>query len=182
MRLPVPAAADIRQHIGLSAPKLLEAIFHEDRSINYHALLDCYLRLYFTTAMNATYFYPGVMTTLRQLHAEGYQLAIATGKSRRGIKEVLALPELQGLFVASRCAEETASKPAPDMVLELLAETQFSAEQAVLVGDTEFDLAMANNAHIDAIAVSYGAHSKAQLLAMAPLACIDRIDEVLRLV
>ena len=182
MHLPVPPADVIRQHIGLGALKLLETIFHEDRSIDYSALLDCYLRLYFTKDMNATYFYPGVVETLRQLQTKGHQLAIATGKSRRGISEVLAIPELQGLFTASRSAEETASKPSPDMVFELLAETQLPAEQAVLIGDTEFDLAMANNAHIDVIAVTYGAHSRAQLLALAPLACIDRIDEVLRLV
>lgn len=107
--------------------------------------------------------YEGVQALLEELRARGRLLAVATGKARRGLDRVLDATGLRGHFDATRCADESFAKPHPGMLLHLLDATGVEASRAVMVGDTTHDLELAGNAGVDAVAVSYGAHS-AQLL------------------
>jgi phosphoglycolate phosphatase len=104
-----------------------------------------------------------------------HQLAIATGKSRRGLDRALEAGELQALFAASRCADETNPKPHPAMLLELMAELNSSKNETLMIGDTSHDLEMARAAGVDALAVTYGAHNAEDLRACAPLRCIENV-------
>jgi len=97
------------------------------------------------------------------------RLAVATGKSRRGLDRVFNETGSGGLFHTSRTADETRSKPHPQMLLEILAELQVPAERAVMVGDTEYDLEMARAIGMDRVGVTYGVHTPARLAASQPV-------------
>ena len=140
----------------------------------------------FTAAYRQHYFAPdapqalfdGTRKTLRRLRGEGYRLAVATGKGRHGLDRALAESGLAALFDAHRCAEETASKPDPTMLREILEELEVAVENAVMVGDTEYDLAMAGAIGMHAIGVSYGVHATERLWRHRPLTCLDCITEL----
>jgi phosphoglycolate phosphatase len=105
-------------------------------------------------------------------------LAIATGKSRRGLDRDLEVHNLRPCFVASRCADETNPKPHPAMLLELMGELEVPQSETLMVGDTSHDLEMARAAGVDALAVTYGAHPEEGLRACAPLQCFSSVDEL----
>jgi len=117
----------------------------------------------------------GVDALLEALLARGHWLAIATGKSRRGLERALAASGFRGCFVASRCADETRPKPDPAMLNELMTELGVESGAALMVGDTSHDLEMARDARVDAVAVTYGAHPEAALRALGPLACVGSV-------
>jgi phosphoglycolate phosphatase len=106
---------------------------------------------------------------LADLKAKGFQLAVATGKSRRGLDKTLAMLPMEGVFHATRTADETAGKPDPRMLHELMHELAVAPARTLMVGDTSHDLQMANNAGCMAVGVSYGAHPLPQLQALNPL-------------
>lgn len=123
--------------------------------------------------------FDGAMDVLLELNSQGHQLAVATGKSRRGLNRIFAYMQLQNFFVASRCADETRSKPHPLMLEEILTEVSVAPEESVMVGDTDFDLLMAKEANIKAVGVTYGAHSKQRLAEASPDLLIDQLEELL---
>ncbi len=102
--------------------------------------------------------FEGVLPLLDALHARGHKLAVATGKSRMGLDQALATVDLRGRFDASRTADETAGKPHPRMLRELMAELGVAPERTLMIGDTTHDLQLARNAGCASVAVSYGAH------------------------
>ena len=112
--------------------------------------------------------FDGVIDMLHALKARGHRLAVATGKSRRGLDESLKSAALKGLFDASRTADETAGKPQPKMLNELLAQFAVPAERLLMIGDTTHDLQMAVNAGCPSVGVSYGAHDDASFAALGP--------------
>ena len=115
-------------------------------------------------------FFDGVEAQLARLRGRPQQrLAVATGKSRRGLDRVFNETGSGGLFHTSRTADETRSKPHPQMLLEILAELQVPAERAVMVGDTEYDLEMARAIGMDRVGVTYGVHTPARLAASQPV-------------
>jgi phosphoglycolate phosphatase len=120
----------------------------------------------------------GVKMMLQDLHSRGYLLAIATGMSRDGLNKILQETSLVTYFHATRSVDESACKPDPLMLHQLLDYFDLDAKQAVMVGDTEYDLKMARCAGMDALAVSYGAHEEHRLLPHHPLACIDSISQM----
>jgi phosphoglycolate phosphatase len=122
--------------------------------------------------------FDGVPNMLRDLKASGCRLAVATGKSRRGLNDALMAVELQGLFDGSRTADETADKPNPQMLFELMAELGVSADRTLMVGDTTHDLQMALNAGCGSAAVSYGAHEAPALTALGPLVLAHSVREL----
>lgn len=113
--------------------------------------------------------FPGTLELLAALRSRQHLLAVATGKSRRGLDEALANAQLHGVFDATRTADETASKPDPAMLLELMAELGVSPARTLMVGDTTHDLEMARNARAARVAVAYGAHRPDAFAAHAPL-------------
>jgi len=102
-------------------------------------------------------------------------LAVATGKSRRGFDSVLGDTGLADRFYATRCADETCSKPHPEMLLQIMDELGVTGAKTLMVGDTEYDMQMAQNAGTSALAVRYGVHEWGRLLAQRPLDCLETL-------
>jgi phosphoglycolate phosphatase len=116
--------------------------------------------------------------TLASLTAAGYLLAIATGKSRRGLDHALQESGVGEFFATTRCGEEAAPKPDPAMLRDILWDLDITPAQALMVGDTEFDLRMAEAARTHAAAVTYGAHPRQRLVALNPAIVIDALAEL----
>ena len=106
---------------------------------------------------------------------------MATGKSRRGLNRILEKLGLTGFFDATRCADETRSKPHPLMVHEIMQERGVNAGRVIVVGDTEYDLEMASNAGVASVGVSFGVHSIERLEAHGPVAIVDELPQLLDL-
>ena len=122
--------------------------------------------------------FSGVRDMLAQLCDAGYLLAIATGKSRRGLDRVLTQHELHPFFNATRCADESRSKPHPDMLLDVIGQLEVHPQHALMIGDSEHDLLMASRAHIDAVAVTHGVNTAEELMRHEPLVCLDDVTDL----
>jgi len=121
--------------------------------------------------------FPGILDLLSSLK-EKHLLAIATGKSRKGLDRALDAGGLRKYFAASRCGDQTQPKPHPAMLLELMEELNLSRQQLLMIGDTSHDLEMARAAGVDALGVTYGAHREAGLRSCGPLGCFSTVGEL----
>ena len=149
---------------------LIQALAHAAPDVpkdKYPELGERYRHHYVRHKDDITLF-DGVLPLLGALRERQHWLAVATGKSRGGLNEALRSVELQGLFDASRTADETAGKPDPLMLHELMGEMGVSPERTLMIGDTTHDLEMARRAGCDSIGVSYGAHHHDNFDALAP--------------
>lgn len=124
--------------------------------------------------------FEGIRALLIERAEAGLPLAIATGKSRRGLARAFEATGLGQYFESSRCADETHSKPHPAMLLELADELNVAPERTVMIGDTTHDLQMADAAGAGAVGVTYGAHSREQLAVLAPLMLAGSVEELHR--
>ena len=122
--------------------------------------------------------FDGVLPMLKALQERGHLLAVATGKSRRGLDEALQSVQLRGVFDGSRTADETAGKPHPLMLQELMAEFDVPAARLLMVGDTTHDLEMAQRAGCASVGVAYGAHPTEGFAAFAPLTVAASVAEL----
>ena len=150
----------LMQALAHAAPDVPQAL--------YPKLGDRYRHHYFAIQHEISLF-DGVLPLLADLKARGHVLTVATGKSRRGLDEALATSMLAGVFDASRTADQTAGKPDPLMLHELMAEFDVSAQRTLMIGDTTHDLQMALNAGCASVAVSYGAHESGDFHTLQPL-------------
>lgn len=173
----VPSDRDARYIIGLGLHDALAHVLPGVPVTHYPAVVERY-RHHFTAGDGGTTLFPGVAELLTELRESGHQLAVATGKSRRGLERALSTTGLTELFHATRCGEEGLPKPHPQMLEWLMRELNVSAERTLMVGDTTHDLAMAQSAHVPALAMSHGAHSIDDLLALQPLACLENCAEL----
>lgn len=171
--------AAVKGIIGLGLPEAIRQLYPDITARDLDSLRNGYSKHFIEADATPCIFYPGVEQVLASLKSDGHLLSVATGKSRRGLNRVLTNLEMADYFDATRCADETASKPHPRMLNELIEELDVDRSRAVMVGDTAFDLEMASNAGVDSIAVSYGAHDRERLLACDPLRCIDDFTELL---
>lgn len=149
---------------------LAQALAHAAPDVpvqDYPALAARY-RYHYMAMQDDISLFEGVVPLLHELRARGLRLAVATGKSRKGLDLVLRAVELQGLFDSSRTADETASKPHPQMLLELMEEFALQPQQVLMVGDTTHDLEMAQRAGCDSVGVGYGAHDTRGFAAWSP--------------
>ena len=170
--LPVPTRERAAHVIGLGLKDALSYAVPELPTSDYGKLAERY-KYHFLARDPDIELFPGMREMLIELKEEGHILAVATGKSRAGLNRVLQATQLAQYFDASRCADETHSKPHPAMLHELMQELCIAPEATLMIGDTGHDLQMAISAGVAALAVSYGAHPKAGLIAFNPLACID---------
>jgi phosphoglycolate phosphatase len=122
--------------------------------------------------------FEGAEALIDELAAAGYMLAVATGKTRKGLDRAFDVSGLGSRFHASRCADECHSKPHPQMLEELMDEFGVAPELTLMIGDTTHDLLMARNAGVAALGVAYGAHPRANLEAQAPLFCAANVAEL----
>lgn len=177
---PVPAPEAVRGIIGLGLNEALDTLFPGTGEGVRRRLTESYREHFLERDGTRTALFPGVAEGLATLREDDYLLAIATGKARRGLDRVLDETGIRHLFAASRCVDEAQSKPHPQMLRDLLAETGIGAGDALMVGDTTFDLQMAAAADMDALAVSYGAHPVEPLLAENPRGCLEEFEEVVQ--
>lgn len=122
--------------------------------------------------------FDGVLEGLNELDQSGALLSIATGKSRAGLKSAFLTLDIEHLFVTSRCADETRSKPNPQMLEEILSVTAIEPGKAIMIGDTSYDMEMAQHAGIDALGVSYGVHTRDTLYGSGALKVVDSFVEM----
>ncbi|MEW6689476.1 MAG: HAD-IA family hydrolase [Pseudomonadota bacterium] len=175
--LPVPERERASHVIGLGLQDSLRHAVPSLPPAQYAEFVEAYRR-HFRAREDAMELFPGVRELLGELRAAGRRLAVATGKSRRGLDRALEATGLGRYFEASRCADETNPKPHPAMLLELMAEVEVLPAQVLMVGDTSHDLEMARSAGVDAVAVAYGAHPGEALRALEPRALVASVQEL----
>lgn len=177
--LAVPSDAQAAYVIGLG---LHDALRHAVPGLtpNRYPELGRHYRRHYLARQHELVLFPGTLPMLHDLKARQHWLAVATGKSRRGLDEALAHSQLGGLFDGTRTADETASKPSPLMLLELMAEFGVAPERTLMIGDTTHDLQLARNAGAASVGVSYGAHDHEDFGPLAPLFVAHSTDELHR--
>jgi phosphoglycolate phosphatase len=177
LALAVPPDEDARFIIGLglndAMAHILPGLPHEE----YSRVAERY-RHHFLAADGATTLFPGAAETIAELHEAGFMLAVATGKSRRGLDRALGATGLARYFHATRCADEGFSKPHPGMLQQLMAELGADRDRTLMIGDTTHDMEMARSAGVARVAVAYGAHAREELLACDPLACVEAFGDL----
>ena len=173
--LPLPPRERARYVIGLGMQDSLNFIAPGLEPAQYLRLAERYRERFLA---QPTALYDGSVQLLQTLADRGHGLAIATGKSTRGLERNLDELDLRKFFSAWRCADRCASKPAPDMLIELMDELDVEAARTLMIGDTTHDLQMARNAGVAALAVTHGAHDEAALRALEPLACVSSTGEM----
>src|SRR5471032_1196793 len=168
LSLPIPRD-DVAAHvIGLGLHEAMQAVLPEIDPSYYPRMVERY-RYHFLSRDHELTLFPGVAAMLQDLSQQAYFLAVATGKSRVGLNRAMNDVKLLSMFDATRCADETFSKPHPAMLQELCRELGQDIKRTVMIGDTSHDLLMANNAGAAGIAVEYGAQPVAQLQTCNPL-------------
>lgn len=175
--LPVPHDASASQVIGLGLFEAMQTVMPGIDPDMYPRLVERY-RYHYLSKDHELVLFDGVRDMLAELSSQAYFLAVATGKSRVGLNRALNAVGLLSMFDATRCADETFSKPHPAMLQELTRELGQNLRRTVMIGDTTHDLLMATNAGAAGIAVQYGAHPADQLQACSPLYSAGSVGEL----
>lgn len=165
--------------IGLGLPEAVAVLLPEADAALIRRFIDRYRYHFLSDHHAAATLFPGAMEMLTSLDRQGYLLAVATGKGRRGLDRSLEDTGCRSLFDLTRCADETASKPDPRMLLEIMDVLDVSPADTLMIGDTVYDLQMARNAGTSSLAVSYGVHARERLQACDPLGCLDAVTDIL---
>lgn len=168
----------LRNIIGLGLREAIDSLYPGSDEQLHRSLTERYRYHFLTADPTPSELFAGAYETIEALAEAGYLLAVATGKGRVGLDKVLAETRLGSLFHATRCADETFSKPHPQMLEQLMDELGAEPAQTLMIGDTEYDMLMAANAGTGALAVSYGVHEPDRLFKHNPLGCIDSIGEL----
>lgn len=180
VHLEEPDADIIRDCIGLDLPHTIRKIF-PDLPGSQCALVQERYWQYFTSEETASiHLFDGALDLLKKLKSQGYKLAVATGKSRRGLDKDLEDTGIGGLFETTVTADEAPSKPNPTMLHDIMAFIGVTAGETLVIGDSPYDLDMASSAGVRSVAVSYGAQPVEALQALATEGCIDDISGLLR--
>lgn len=170
----------VRDIIGLGLPEAIARLCPGIDAEQSEALRGRYSHHFVAADQSPMAFFPGVETGVARLREQvDVRLAVATGKSRRGLNRVFAANGSGEWFHASRTADETRSKPHPLMLEELLAETGIDVRDALMVGDTEYDLEMARAIGMDRAAVTYGVHARERLAVSAPAFTADAFPDLI---
>ena len=175
--LPVPSDKNASHVIGLGMLDAMKAAMPDVDPKLYPQIIERYRQHYFNQD-NDLVLFDGVREMLTDLSEQGYFLAVGTGKSRVGLNRALDSSKLMTIFDATRCADETFSKPNPAMLFELTRELGQDMRRTVMIGDTTHDLLMAANAGADAIGVNYGAHENHVLQELNPVYIANNVPEL----
>ena len=176
--LPKVSDAQVQNIIGLGLPEAIRVLWPSIAEAEIDALIPVYGRFFIRDSAVAMAPFAGVLELLQDLLVRGHVLAVATGKKRKGLDRMFRELNLGHFFAASRCADETRSKPDPLMLNELLQELSVDKSEAIMIGDTTYDLDMANAAGVASVAMSHGAHDQARLLSCKPLALCHSMREL----
>jgi len=165
--------------IGLGLNEAIETLYPRITSDDLSALKSAYSQHFIDADRVPCSFYPNAVATLKVLKQRGHCVTVATGKSRAGLDRVLKNLNMDNFFDATRCADETMSKPHPQMLLELMQVTGHKPVSTVMIGDTEFDMAMAKSVDVRRVAVTYGAHPVHRLVPYEPTLITNDLSELL---
>ncbi len=168
----------LKNIIGLGLREAVSTLYPDSNDDLLRQLTDRYRYHFLTADPTPSTLFNGAEQILRQLADAGYLMGVATGKGRAGLDKVLEETGVGSLFHATRCADETLSKPNPQMLHEVMDELGAEPGETLMIGDTEYDMLMARNASTGALAVSYGVHTLERLLKCTPLGCIHDIKEL----
>jgi phosphoglycolate phosphatase len=177
-QLDIPTTNEVKEIIGLSLPTALEVLFPTGPEEQLVSMIEQYKYQYVEGDNTPAPLFDNAIHLLSALQRENKQLAIATGKGRQGLQRVLSDTKTEHFFHSSRCAGEALSKPDPQMILSLLEELGILPENAVMIGDTSHDMAMAQAAGIDRIGVTLGVHDRDVLNRYQPKAIVDSLTEL----
>jgi phosphoglycolate phosphatase len=183
--VPEPALSEIPLVIGLSLDEALLRLFPNIDSDTHQQMDTTYRKLFMQLRSSPDYsepLFPGTLEALDALTQEGFLLGIATGKAQRGVDYLLKRHGLGGRFVTSQTPDTAPGKPHPGMVLNALKETGVDAKNAVMIGDTAFDIQMAQAANVSSIGVSWGNHPPDELVQAGAHRMIDHLDDLLHAV
>lgn len=169
----------IQQIIGLGLPQALKTLWPAITDEQLELMSREYSVNFSQHSEVEADFYEHAIELLQTLKALGYKLAVATGKTRKGLDEMLDGMKVRELFDTSRCADETTSKPDPHMLEELLQELHIESSDALMVGDTSFDLEMAQAIQMDSVGMSHGAHDDTVLNKYAPQVLCHSLSDLL---
>lgn len=174
-----PSAEDaIKGIIGLALGEAIWTLYPHLEPLQVERFRQHYADVYMALDQQPSPLFDGVVESLDAFRAQGYRLAVATGKARRGLDRVLKANGWEDFFDITRAADETRGKPHPLMLKEILAHCRAEPGQALMVGDSAFDLQMANNAGMHSVAVGYGAMSLQALAEFGPQVCIDHFSQL----
>ncbi len=176
--LDAPSESAAREIIGLGLREALARLFPAESGDIHDRLVNRYREHFLVLNQFQSKLFPGVREMLRALREAEFLLGVATGKSRHGLDRELTQTGLSPLFQATRCADETFSKPHPRMLQELMDELGVSPVETLVVGDTEYDMKMATNAGAQALGVSYGVHDSGRLSEHGALAVLDTLNHL----
>lgn len=174
-----PSAEDaVKGIIGLALGEAIWTLYPHLEPLQVERFRQHYADVYMALDQQPSPLFDGVVESLDAFRAQGYRLAVATGKARRGLDRVLKANGWEDFFDITRAADETRGKPHPLMLEEILAHCRAEPGQALMVGDSAFDLQMANNAGMHSVAVGYGAMSLQALAEFGPQVCIDHFSQL----
>lgn len=177
--LPAPSYDQAKDVIGISLLPALKQLFNiQDEKIALE-LFHTYKQHFKEHTQIISPLFNGTMQLLQSLKQRGYLLAVATGKGRQGLEHNWQHSDTKHFFTTSRTADDAQSKPSPDMLQQIISELKLSADQVLMVGDTTYDMQMAEAINMDRIGVSFGVHSAETLQKHNPLAVINTLDELL---
>jgi phosphoglycolate phosphatase len=176
--MPIPSYEQVGHIIGISLKPAIKQLFNILDDELAERLVKAYKAAFVTVDTTPCPLFNGVNTMLANLKAAGCILAVATGKARRGLDRAWTQTGTGVYFSASRTADEAESKPSPDMLLQLLDELGVEVKDAVMVGDTTYDMQMAKAIGMDRIGVSYGVHAQVHLEALNPVALVHSVSEL----
>jgi phosphoglycolate phosphatase len=182
--LPPPTDEAVRHIIGLSLGEAIGALAPGVGEAELAALVDCYRETFQAMRRQPLFhepLFPGARDTLHELARRGHLLAVATGKSDRGIASVVQHHALAGLFVSLQTADRHPSKPHPAMLEAAMRETGSAPDETIMVGDSSYDMQMAQAARVRAIGVGWGYHAAAALTVAGAEIVVDRFEQLLEL-
>lgn len=175
---PALAREQYRNIIGLGLVEALRSLYPQITPDQMQDMRQAYSHHFMSTSASHQRAFQGIPELLRSLKEAGIYCAVATGKSRKGLDLALDASGLSDHFDLTRCADETRSKPDPAMLQEILTEFDLPAHSAVMIGDTSYDMEMAQRISMPAIGVKWGVHPPQTLAAYSPAAIVDSADEL----
>ncbi len=176
--LPEPSEEASRHIIGLGLTEAMMHLFPQAKHEDCQLLSERYRHHYLLACEEGLHLFEGARETVVALEEAGYLLAVATGKGRRGLDSAFESSGLGRHFHASRCADESFSKPNPAMLFELMERLGVDPAKTLMIGDTTHDLLMAENAGVKSVALCHGAHPREALESCSPLACLNDFEEL----
>ena len=178
LNLPKKTDNELKNIIGLGLREALFALYPHGSDEELNALTAHYRKHFFDQKYEPCELFEGARELIEELDAKEYFLAVATGKGRNGLDKVLKETGMGAFFPITRCADESHSKPHPQMLLDIMDWYGVDANETIMVGDTEYDLLMANNADANSVGVTYGVHEEQRLLDCNPLTCVDNMNDL----